>query len=224
MSEHRGPLEEMENVPDANHLCGNNVDTHYERLANTSKSKRSELDPPGFPSAAQQISQSIYVCFVVQLWRATWYAWDYWLGFGWLGTLSSLAAGLFIITCFRSTTVLSRLVPVNPDVTVPQRLSDSTPTVTHSSTEQLSVFRYHEHNLSIRRRIPRQVAHIVLVMGCCSAYRGWWLLGDLTARDEAQRPKDMMISFLVGAVGVAFINLSPAAAYLLDDAAASEGG
>ena len=34
----------------------------------------------------------------------------------------------------------------------------------------------------------------------------------------------MMISFLVGAVGVAFINLSPAAAYLLDDAAASEGG
>ena len=156
MSEHRGPLEEMENVPDANHLCGNNVDTHYERLANTSKSKRSELDPPGFPSAAQQISQSIYVCFVAQLWRATWYAWDYWLGFGWLGTLSSLAAGLFIITCFRSTTELSRLVPVNPDVTVPQRLSDSTPTVTHSSTEQLSVFRYHEHNLSIRRRIPRQ--------------------------------------------------------------------
>ena len=92
MSEHRGPLEEMENVPDANHLCGNNVDTHYERLKRHEiKAKR--IGPAGIPIRCTA-DFSINLClFRGPMWRATWYAWDYWLGFGFIGTLSSLAAG-----------------------------------------------------------------------------------------------------------------------------------
>ena len=54
--------------------------------------------------------------------------------------------------------------------------------------------------------------------------RGWWLLGDLAAGDEVYGSNDIGISFLGGAAGIALINLSPVAAYLMDDTAAGEGG
>ena len=133
------------------------------------KAKPDKLDPSEAPPAEYQIAQALYICFVVQLWRGTWYAWDYGLGFGWTGTMSSLVVGLFVISCFRSIHCLRRLVPVNPEVLVPGRFSIFAPAVSRGSIERFSVYDADESKLSIKRRIPRQVAHIVLVMACCSA-------------------------------------------------------
>ena len=53
--------------------------------------------------------------------------------------------------------------------------------------------------------------------------RGWWLLGDLAAGDHVYMSGDIAVSFAVGAVGIALINLSPLAAFTLADEAAMEG-
>ena len=76
---------------------------------------------------------------------------------------ASLLCGLAVVTAFRSVPALRRSVPVNPQVvSSPSRFSLFTPSP--SALADTADDEDEPEPLSVAERIPRQVAHLVLVM------------------------------------------------------------
>ena len=70
----------------------------------------------------------------------------------------------------------------------------------------------------------RYIFLMVMIAMVSFVWRGWWILGDILAGDDANTYEDGFNSLLVGAIGMALLTLTPLSDFLLDDGAALVGG
>ena len=77
---------------------------------------------------------------------------------------------------------------------------------------------------TLRARAVRLLFLVVVIGGVAMFWRGWFLLGDNIAGEEAGGLKDSLLTIFAGMSGVAVFNLHPSlAAMLLSDGTATDG-